>query len=94
MITDTVKGVTQPVYDMVGEYIPFLIGIIAIIILFKLLKKIKSNIQGRKNRTFMSGSTNTWFNWEEYNKRKEEGTVQNDVPQNNKEQFNKKGSLG
>ena len=61
---DFVMGYLSPVYDFLGRNWAYIVVVITVILSFILLRKLSHSIP-KKSKV---GSTNTWFNWDEYEK--------------------------
>lgn len=66
MIEHYVRGLLEPVYNVMGSSYPLIIGSIVLFIVFYLFSKIKARIKAKFTKKYKVGTTNTWFKWEEY----------------------------
>ena len=66
MIEAYVRGLLEPVYNVMGSSYPLIIGAVALFIVFYLFSKIKAIIRAKRAKRYKVGTTNSWFKWEEY----------------------------
>ena len=59
---DFVMGYLSPVYDFLGRNWAYIVIVVTIILTYILLRKLSHSIP----RKAQVGSTNKWFNWDEY----------------------------
>lgn len=67
MIQNFVDELLAPVYSAMGASAPLIIGLVILFIFSYFFNKLRMVIKSRKTHKFKTGTTNTWFSWDEYN---------------------------
>lgn len=66
------QGWLAPVYDKLGQAIPFIVAVALIFILYRQGWKISKRVKAKKSIKKDVGSTNDWFSWNKYEEWKSE----------------------
>lgn len=66
MIEHYVRGLLEPVYNLMGSSYPLIMGAVALFIVFYLFSKLRAIIRAKRAKRYKVGTTNEWFKWEEY----------------------------